>query len=39
MLPSTYNYNISNQDAAISYDVNEGDDDPFPKYDVSGNFY
>ncbi|XP_077275283.1 neuroendocrine convertase 1 [Temnothorax americanus] len=26
----------NNYDAAISYDINEGDDDPFPRYDVSG---
>lgn len=26
------------QDPAISYDINEGDDDPFPRYDVSGKF-
>ncbi|XP_036141691.1 neuroendocrine convertase 1 isoform X2 [Monomorium pharaonis] len=26
----------NNYDAAISYDINEGDDDPFPRYDKSG---
>ncbi|XP_025986584.1 neuroendocrine convertase 1 [Solenopsis invicta] len=26
----------NNYDAAISYDINEGDDDPFPRYDDSG---
>lgn len=24
------------QDPDISYDVNEGDDDPFPRYELSG---
>ncbi|XP_011868373.1 PREDICTED: neuroendocrine convertase 1 [Vollenhovia emeryi] len=26
----------NNYDAAISYDINENDDDPFPRYDASG---
>ncbi|XP_018346509.1 PREDICTED: neuroendocrine convertase 1-like [Trachymyrmex septentrionalis] len=26
----------NNYDAAISYDINEDDDDPFPRYDMSG---
>ncbi|EZA46395.1 Neuroendocrine convertase, partial [Ooceraea biroi] len=27
----------NNYDATISYDINEGDYDPFPRYDTSGN--